>query len=169
MPTTYKEGKVKKSRQQHRRERNTFPPAINGRARSLVTQSPISFLTLLAVSGVKCHYCCIPPPPQDYTNQTKQDGIIYYNNFAYANRLPVAEPGGGEVAVRGALQFADLLQRGVPEPERSIYVTIGVYGTFSLMVRALGKSPVSSFLVCFLCSAALGLPQGSGPASGGMS
>lgn len=74
--------------------------------------------------------------------------------------LPTIERGGGWAVVRGALQFPDLFQRGVPEPEPVSYMTTGVHSTFELMVRALGRSPASTFFLFCLFSDALGLPQG---------
>ena len=40
-------------------------------------------------------------------------------------------------------------------------MTTGVYSPFELMVRAHGRSPTSSYLLCSLFSDALGLPQGT--------
>ena len=57
------------------------------------------------------------------------------------------------------MQFADLLQRGVPGPVPASSLTAGVYSSFELMVRAHGRRPTSSFLLCSLLSNGLGLPQ----------
>ena len=53
----------------------------------------------------------------------------------------------------------DPLQRDVPGPGPASYLTTGVYSSFELMIRAHGRSPTSSFLLCCLFSDALGLPQ----------
>lgn len=43
--------------------------------------------------------------------------------------------------VGGALQFTDLLQRGVPGREPVSYVITGLYSMFELKVAAHGRSP----------------------------
>ena len=58
------------------------------------------------------------------------------------------------------MQFADLLQRGVPGPVPASSLTAGVYSSFELMVRAHGRSQKSSLLLCPQLSDALGVPQG---------
>ena len=63
------------------------------------------------------------------------------------------------MALRNTVQFADLLQRDVPGPGAASHLKTGVYCSFELTVRAHGKSPTSSFLLCSLFSDALGLPQ----------
>ena len=70
--------------------------------------------------------------------------------------VPVGEswPAAGSI-----LQFAELLQEGVPRLDPASYVTTGSHDTFELMVRAHGRSPTSLFLLCFLFSDALGLPS----------
>ena len=57
------------------------------------------------------------------------------------------------------MQFAELLQRDVPGPGPASHLTTGVYNSFELIVRAHGRSPTSSFLLCSLFSNALGMPQ----------
>lgn len=64
-----------------------------------------------------------------------------------ARRLPITDLGLKWAAMRGALEFAGLLQRCAPGPWPASYVTTGVYHTFEFMVRALGGSLISSFLV----------------------
>ena len=64
-------------------------------------------------------------------------------------------------ALRTTIQFADLLQRGAPGPGSDSYLTTGICSPFELMVRAHGRSPTSSYLLCSLFSDALGLPQGA--------
>ena len=59
------------------------------------------------------------------------------------------------------IPFADVLQRGASGPESDSYVTMGVYSSFELMVSAHWRSPTSSYLLCSLCSGALGLLQGA--------
>ena len=76
-----------------------------------------------------------------------------------ASGLPMNESGERWAALRNTMQFADLLQRDVPGPGPASYLTTGVYSSFELMVRAHGRSPTSSFLLCSLFSDALGLPQ----------
>ena len=70
----------------------------------------------------------------------------------------MAEPGGKWAALRSTIQFADLLQRGAPGPGSDSYLTTGVYSSFALMVRAHGRSPTPSYLLCSLFSDAPGLP-----------
>lgn len=77
-----------------------------------------------------------------------------------ASGLPITERGGGVAVVRGALRFTDLIQLGIPGSEPVIYVMVGIDSAFELTMRVCGKSPTSSFLLCFLCSDALGLPRG---------
>ena len=55
--------------------------------------------------------------------------------------------------------FADLLLRDVPGPGPALRLTTGVFNSFELILRADGRSPTSSFLLCSLFSYALGLPQ----------
>ena len=57
------------------------------------------------------------------------------------------------------LQFAELLAEGVPRLDSASDVTTGSYNTFELMLKAHGRSPTSSFLLCSLFSDALGLPS----------
>ena len=57
---------------------------------------------------------------------------------------------GRWAAVRGAPQFAARVQRHISGLELASYVTTGIYGTFELMLRAHGRSPTSSFLLCSL-------------------
>ena len=73
----------------------------------------------------------------------------------------MTEPGGRWAALRSAILFADLLQRGAPGPASDSYLATGVYSSFELMVRAHGRSPTLSYLLCSLFSDALGLPQGA--------
>ena len=53
--------------------------------------------------------------------------------------------------------IAELLQEGAPWLDPASYVTTGSHDTFELRVRAHGRSPTSSFLLCSLFSNALGL------------
>ena len=69
----------------------------------------------------------------------------------------MTEPGGRWAAVRSTIQFADFLQREVPGPGPASFLPTGVYSSFELMVLAHGRSPTSSFILCFLFSDALGL------------
>ena len=80
---------------------------------------------------------------------------------ALARGLLMTEPGGRWAALRSAILFADLLQRGAPGPASDSYLATGVYSSFELMVHPHGRSPTSSYLLCFLFSDALGLPQGA--------
>ena len=61
--------------------------------------------------------------------------------------------------VRGDMQFADLLQRGVPGLEPTSYLTTGLYSKFEVMARAQGGRPTSSFLLRSRFSDALDLPE----------
>ena len=61
--------------------------------------------------------------------------------------------------MRGALQFAELLEEDGPRLVPASYVTTGSPPTFEHMVRTHGRNPTSSFLLCSLFSDALGLPQ----------
>ena len=56
-----------------------------------------------------------------------------------------------------SLQFTTLLEEGVPQLDPANYFSIGSHNTFELMVRALGRTPTPSSLVCSLFSGALGL------------
>ena len=58
----------------------------------------------------------------------------------------MAEQGGGKVAVRIALQFTALLQRGDLGTEPVSYITTGFHTTFS------SRGPTSSFVLCSLFS-----------------
>ena len=71
----------------------------------------------------------------------------------------MTESGGRWAALKNATQFANLLQRDVPRPGPTSYLTTGVYDSFKLMVHSQGRSPISSFLWCSMFSDALGLPQ----------
>lgn len=73
----------------------------------------------------------------------------------------MTEPRGRWTALRITMQFADLLQRGVPGPGPVSYLTTGVHRSFDTMGRNPGRSRISSFLLCYLFSDALGLPQGA--------
>ena len=73
----------------------------------------------------------------------------------------MTEPGGRGAALRSTTQFGDLFQRDAPGPGSGSYLTTGVYNSFELMVRAHGRRSTSSYLLCFLLSDALGLPQGT--------
>lgn len=64
------------------------------------------------------------------------------------------------MAVRDALQFTDLLQRGVSESESVVHVMTDIDSAFELTVRVCGKIRTSSFLLCFLFSDSLGLLRG---------
>ena len=68
----------------------------------------------------------------------------------------MTKPRGRWAALRSVIQFADLARR----PGSDRYLTTSVYSSFELMVRAHGRSPTSSHLLCSLFSDALGLPQG---------
>ena len=46
--------------------------------------------------------------------------------------------------------IAELLQEGAPWLDPASYVTTGSHDTFELRVRAHGRSPTSSFLLCFI-------------------
>ena len=74
-----------------------------------------------------------------------------------AQGLPRSQPGGRWPSVGSTLQFAELLQEGVPRLDPASYVTTGSHDTFELMVRAHGRSPTSSFPLCSLFSDALDL------------
>ena len=76
-----------------------------------------------------------------------------------ARGLPMTEQARRWAAVRIALQFAALLQRGDFGTEPASYVTTGVHNTFEAMVSALGRSPISSFMMCSLFSDTLDLLQ----------
>ena len=78
-----------------------------------------------------------------------------------ARGLPMSGQGERWVAVRSALQFAPLCQRGVPGPGPARCATTGVYSTFERMVRHHGRSRTSSFLQCSLFCDALSLPRGA--------
>lgn len=56
------------------------------------------------------------------------------------------------------LQFAELLEEGFPRLNATTYVTTGSHNTFGPIVRAHGRSPTCSLLLCSLLSNALGLP-----------
>ena len=72
-------------------------------------------------------------------------------------------------AAGSTLQFAEVLQEGAPLLDLASYVTTGSRDTFELMVRAHGRSPTCSFLLCSPFSDALGLPsQASIPRLKGM-
>ena len=73
----------------------------------------------------------------------------------------MTEPGGRWAALRITIQFADLLHRSTPGPGSDSCLTTGVYNSFEVMVRARGRSLTCSYLLCSLCSEALGLPQGA--------
>ena len=73
--------------------------------------------------------------------------------------LPRPQPEGRWPAVGSTLQFAELLAEGVPLLDPASYVTTGSHHTFELMLRAHGRSPTSSFLLCALFGDALGLPR----------
>ena len=75
----------------------------------------------------------------------------------------MTESGGRWAALKNATQFANLLQRDVPRPGPTSYLTTGVYDSFKLMVHSQGRSPISSFLWCSMFSDALGLPQAAYP------
>ena len=64
-------------------------------------------------------------------------------------------------AVKVALQLAARVGRHISGLELAGYVTTGTYGTFELMLRAHGRSPTSSFLLCSLFWDAMDLPQGA--------
>ena len=80
---------------------------------------------------------------------------------ALAKRLPMSGQRERWAAVRSALQFARLFQRGILRPGPASYATTGVYSTFELMARAHGMSLKSSFLLCSLFCDALSLPRGA--------
>ena len=61
--------------------------------------------------------------------------------------------------MESTLQFAELLQEGVPRLDPASYMTISSHDTLELMARAHGRSPTSSFLLCSLFSDALRLPS----------
>lgn len=63
-----------------------------------------------------------------------------------ASGVPMNEPGGGWAAMRGALQFDNLIRLGVPELELASYVMTGVHSTFERMNRAFGRSRTFAFL-----------------------
>ena len=46
------------------------------------------------------------------------------------------EPGGRWGVARNAMEFADLVQRGIPGLEPASYLTIEVYNLFTLMACA---------------------------------
>ena len=71
----------------------------------------------------------------------------------------MTESWGRWAALCNTMQFTDHLQRDVPGPGPASYSTTGVYNSFELIVRAQGRTPASSFLLCSLFSDALGLPQ----------
>ena len=73
--------------------------------------------------------------------------------------LPTNGPRERWATLRNTIQLADLFHRGVPGPGPACYLTAGVYSCFEVMVRAHGRSPISSFLLCPLFSDALGLPE----------
>lgn len=70
----------------------------------------------------------------------------------------MTEPAGRWVVARGALQFADLIQRVVAGPEPAGLATAGIHSTFELMVCALGRSPTSWFFLFSLFLDALYRP-----------
>ena len=76
-----------------------------------------------------------------------------------AKDLPRSRPGRGWSAVKDALQFTELFEEHGPRLVPASYVTAGSHPTFDHMVRTHGRSPTSSFLLCFLFIDALGLPQ----------
>ena len=61
--------------------------------------------------------------------------------------------------MRGALQFAELLEEDDPRVVPASCVTTGPHPTFEHMVRTHGRSPNTSLLLCSLFSDALGLPR----------
>ena len=73
----------------------------------------------------------------------------------------MTEPGRTWAVLRSTILFADLPQRGVPGPGSDSYLTTVVYSYFELMVRAHGRRPTSSYLLCSLINDAVGLPQGA--------
>lgn len=74
-----------------------------------------------------------------------------------ARYLPINESGGRwTTALRNVVQFAEFLQRDVPGPGPASYPTTSVCSSFELVVRAHGRSPTSSSLLCSLFSDALG-------------
>ena len=62
-------------------------------------------------------------------------------------------------AAGSTLQFAEVLQEGAPLLDLASYVTTGSRDTFELMVRAHGRSPTLSFLLCSLLSDVLDPPS----------
>ena len=75
--------------------------------------------------------------------------------------LPTNEPGQGWAALRSTVQFADLLQRNVPGPGPTSYLS---HNRRLQLFRAHGTCPreepnSSSFLLCSPFCDALGLPQ----------
>ena len=81
------------------------------------------------------------------------------NPAELAEDLLRPRPGRGWSAVRGALQFAELLEEDDPRVVPASCVTTGPHPTFEHMVRTHGRSPNTSLLLCSLFSDALGLPQ----------
>ena len=71
--------------------------------------------------------------------------------------VPVGEswPAAGSI-----LQFAELLQEGVPRLDPASYVTTGSHDTFELMVHPRRRTPTSSCLLSPLFCSILGLPTG---------
>ena len=61
--------------------------------------------------------------------------------------------------MKGAVQFAEVLEEDGPRLVPASHVTTGSHPTFEHMVRTHGRSPTSSFLLCSLFSDTLGLPQ----------
>ena len=98
-----------------------------------------------------------------------QQCVTCHSEWPARNRPPHPEkwrrtfqalPGGDWPVVEGALQFVDLFEEdGYRLLQSASYVTTGCHQTFELMVRTQGISPTSSFLLCFLFSDALSLPQ----------
>ena len=76
-----------------------------------------------------------------------------------AQGLPRPQPGRRWPAVESTLQFVELLEEGVHRLDSASHVTTGSHNTFELMVRAHGRDPTPSFLLCSLFSDALGLPS----------
>ena len=76
-----------------------------------------------------------------------------------AEDLPRLRSGERWSAVRGALQFAEVLEEDGPRLVPASYVTTGFHPTLEHMVRTHGKIPTSSFLLCSLFSDARGLLQ----------
>ena len=119
------------------------------------------------------HTHCMPDPvdhiARGHTDSTpcvpcqsaRSEGSRPLHPAELTRGLPMTEQGRRWTAVRSALQFAALLQRGDLGTEPPRYVTARVHTTFELTASTFGRSPTSSFVLCSHFSDALDLPQGA--------